>query len=79
VRRVAEHPMKLDECVTGMAAAQRIVADRGAEICCLRISNLGGLTKARRVRDYMIENRTHHRLPASICRWSIPTGCRAGG
>lgn len=57
VRRVAQQPMKLDECVTGMAAAQRIVADRGAEICCLKISNLGGLTKARRVRDFLIENR----------------------
>ena len=57
VRRVAEQPMKLDECVTGMAAAQRIVADRGAEICCLKISNLGGLSKARRVRDYLVENR----------------------
>ncbi len=57
VRRVAEQPMKLDECITGIAAAQRIVADRGAEICCLKISNLGGLSKARRVRDYLIENR----------------------
>jgi L-alanine-DL-glutamate epimerase-like enolase superfamily enzyme len=37
--------------------AQRIVADRGAEICCLKISNLGGLSKARRVRDYLVENR----------------------
>ena len=57
VRRVAQQPMKLDECITGMAAAQRIVADRGAEICCLKISNLGGLTKARKVRDYLVENR----------------------
>ena len=57
VRRVAEQPMKLDECVTGMAAAQRIVADRGAEVCCLKISNLGGLSKARRVRDFLIDNR----------------------
>lgn len=57
VRRVAEQPMKLDECVTGMHAAQRIVADRGAEICCLKISNLGGLSKARRIRDYLVENR----------------------
>ena len=57
VRRVAEQPMKLDECVTGMAAAQRIAADRGAEICCLKISNLGGLSKARRVRDFLVENR----------------------
>lgn len=57
VRRVAEQPMKLDECVTGIGAAQRIVADRGAEICCLKISNLGGLSKARRVRDFLVDNR----------------------
>jgi L-alanine-DL-glutamate epimerase-like enolase superfamily enzyme len=57
VRRVAQQPMKLDECVTGLHAAQRIVADRGAEICCLKISNLGGLSKARRVRDYLVDNR----------------------
>ncbi|SLN67447.1 4-hydroxyproline betaine 2-epimerase [Roseovarius albus] len=57
VRRVAEQPMKLDECVTGLHAAQRIVADHGAEICCLKISNLGGLSKARRVRDFLVENR----------------------
>ncbi len=57
VRRVAEQPMKLDECVTGLQAAQRIVADRGAEICCLKLSNLGGLSKARRVRDYLVDNR----------------------
>ena len=57
VRRVAQQPMKLDECLTGMAAAQRIVADRGAELCCLKISNLGGLSKARRVRDFLVENR----------------------
>ena len=56
VRRVADQPMKLDECVTGIAAAQRIVADRGAEVCCLKLSNLGGLSKARRVRDYLIGN-----------------------
>ncbi|NOC84988.1 mandelate racemase/muconate lactonizing enzyme family protein [Ruegeria sp. HKCCD6428] len=57
VRRIAEQPLKLDECVTGIHMAQRIVADRGAEICCLKISNLGGISKARRVRDYLIDNR----------------------
>ena len=57
VRRVAQQPMKLDECITGMAAAQRIVADKGAEICCLKLSNLGGLSKARRVRDFLVDNR----------------------
>ena len=53
---MAEQPLKLDECVTGLAMAQRIVADRGAEICCLKISNLGGLSKARRVRDFLVDN-----------------------
>ena len=57
VRPHVAQPMKLDECVTGMEAAQRIVHDRGAEICCLKISNLGGLVKARRVRDFLVENR----------------------
>ena len=57
VRRRTDLPMKLDECVTGIHAAQRIVADRGAELCCLKISNLGGLSKARRVRDYLVDNR----------------------
>lgn len=57
VRPHVAQPMKLDECVTGMHVAQRIVAERGAEICCLKISNLGGLSKARRVRDYLVENR----------------------
>lgn len=59
VRRHANQPMKLDECITGMRIAHRIVADRGAEICCLKISNLGGLSKARRVRDYLVD----HRIP----------------
>ena len=57
VRRVANQPMKLDECVTSLAMAQRIVADRGAELCCLKISNLGGLSKARKVRDFLVESR----------------------
>lgn len=57
VRPHVAQPMKLDECVTGILAAQRIVHDKGAEICCLKISNLGGLVKARRVRDYLVANR----------------------
>ena len=57
VRRHVKQPMKLDECLTGMRMAHRIVEDKGAEICCLKISNLGGLSKARKVRDYLVENR----------------------
>lgn len=57
VRQRMDLPMKLDECITGIQAAQRVVADRAAEVICLKISNLGGLSKARRVRDYLIDNR----------------------
>lgn len=57
VRRIAEQPLKLDECITDIHMAHRVVEDRGAEICCLKISNLGGLSKAKRVRDYLIDNR----------------------
>lgn len=57
VRPHVAQPMKLDECVTGMLAAQRIVHDKAADICCLKISNLGGLAKARKVRDFLVENR----------------------
>lgn len=62
VRRNTDLPMKLDECVTGIEMARRIVEERGAEICCLKISNLGGLSKARRVRDFLID----HRIPV-VC------------
>ena len=56
VRRVAEQPMKLDECLTDITVARKIVNDRAAEICCLKISNLGGLSKARRVRDFLVDH-----------------------
>ncbi|MGR3484755.1 MAG: mandelate racemase/muconate lactonizing enzyme family protein [Paracoccaceae bacterium] len=55
VRRVAQQPMKLDECVTSLVTARRIVEERGADLLCLKISNLGGLSKARRVRDLVID------------------------
>ena len=57
VRRRIDLPMKLDECVTDIRMAQRIVTDHAAEVVCLKISNLGGLSKARRVRDFFIDNR----------------------
>lgn len=57
VRMRIDLPMKLDECITDLRMAQRIVQDRGADMACLKISNLGGLSKARRVRDFFVENR----------------------
>ncbi len=50
-------PLKLDECITDFNAIQRVVEDRGAEVICLKISKQGGLSKARRMRDYLVEHR----------------------
>jgi len=57
IRRAIDLPMELDECVTDMKAAQRIVTDHGADIICLKISNVGGLSKAKRIRDFLVDNR----------------------
>ena len=56
VRSHTTLPIKLDECVTGLDIAQRIVHDNAADVVCLKISNLGGLSKARRVRDFLVSN-----------------------
>jgi L-alanine-DL-glutamate epimerase-like enolase superfamily enzyme len=56
VRAHTDLPMKLDECVTDIRVAQRIVRDRAAEVVCLKISNLGGLSKACLVRDFLVGN-----------------------
>ena len=56
VRSHCDLPMKLDECITDLRMAQRLVIDKAAEVACLKISNLGGLTKARRIRDYLVEH-----------------------
>ena len=57
VRRVLDRPLKLDECITDMSSARRVVEDRSAEYVCLKISKQGGLSKARRLRDFLLENR----------------------
>jgi L-alanine-DL-glutamate epimerase-like enolase superfamily enzyme len=56
VRAHTDLPMKLDECVTDIRMAQRIVKDKAAEVVCLKISNLGGLSKARLIRDFLVSN-----------------------
>jgi L-alanine-DL-glutamate epimerase-like enolase superfamily enzyme len=57
VRRRIDLPMKLDECITDMRMAHRVVEDNGAEVVCLKVSKQGGLSKARRMRDYLVDNR----------------------
>ncbi len=56
VRAHTDLPMKLDECVTNIRIAQRIVQDKAAEVVCLKISNLGGLSKACLVQDFLVNN-----------------------
>lgn len=62
VRRRTTLPMKLDECMTDLASVERAVADRAAEVICLKVSKHGGLTKTRRIRDYLVE----HRIPMLV-------------
>lgn len=62
IRRAIDLPMELDECVTDMRVAHKIVADHGADIVCLKISNVGGLSKAKRIRDFLV----NHRYPV-VC------------
>ena len=57
VRRRIDLPMKLDECITDMNMVHRVIADRGAEVICLKISKQGGLTKSKRMRDVLIDHR----------------------
>ena len=57
VRRRCDLPMKLDECIDSMAMARRVVAERGAEIVCIKIAKQGGLSGARRMRDFLVDSR----------------------
>lgn len=57
VRRYFDQPMKLDECITDLRMAERVVADRAFEYVCLKLSKQGGLSKAKRIRDYLIDHR----------------------
>ncbi len=57
VRRRIDLPMKLDECVTDIKVAQKVVADKAAEVVCLKISKQGGLIKSRKLRDFLVDNR----------------------
>jgi cis-L-3-hydroxyproline dehydratase len=51
VRRLTDLPFVLDETIDGLEALLRAAADRAADVVNLKISKLGGLTKARQVRD----------------------------
>jgi len=54
IRRRTDHPFVLDEVIDGVDVLLRGHADRAMDVVNLKISKLGGLTKARQVRDLCV-------------------------
>jgi L-alanine-DL-glutamate epimerase-like enolase superfamily enzyme len=54
VRQHTNLPMILDECMDGMAVLLRGYNDRAMDLINLKINRMGGLTRARQVRDLCI-------------------------
>jgi L-alanine-DL-glutamate epimerase-like enolase superfamily enzyme len=54
VRRQIDHPFVLDEVIDSIDALIRAASDRAMDVVNLKISKLGGLTKARQVRDLCV-------------------------
>ncbi len=54
VRRQTNHPFVLDESIDSVHALLRANADGAMDVINLKISKLGGLTKARQVRDLCV-------------------------
>jgi L-alanine-DL-glutamate epimerase-like enolase superfamily enzyme len=54
VRRATEQPIILDECIHAFADLLRAERDRACEGLGLKIGRVGGLTKARRMRDFCV-------------------------
>ena len=54
VRRRTSHPFVLDETIDGMGSLLRAAADSAMDVVNLKISKLGGLTRARQARDLCV-------------------------
>ena len=54
VRRHCDHPFVLDETIDSLDVLLRGHADRAMDVVNIKISKLGGLTKARQVRDLCV-------------------------
>ena len=54
VRRHSNRPFVLDEVVDGIDMVVRGVADQAMDVINLKISKVGGLTKARQIRDLCV-------------------------
>jgi L-alanine-DL-glutamate epimerase-like enolase superfamily enzyme len=54
IRRRTDHPFVLDESVDGIEMLVRAFNDRAMDVVNLKISKLGGLTRARQARDLCV-------------------------
>ena len=54
VRRHTNRPFVLDEVIDGLDTVVRAAADHAADVINLKISKVGGLTKARQIRDLCV-------------------------
>jgi L-alanine-DL-glutamate epimerase-like enolase superfamily enzyme len=54
IRRHTDHPFVLDESVDGVEMLVRAFNDRAMDVVNLKISKLGGLTRARQARDLCV-------------------------
>jgi L-alanine-DL-glutamate epimerase-like enolase superfamily enzyme len=55
VRRQTPHPFVLDEAIQDVPSLLRAAADRAMDVVNLKISKVGGLTRARLMRDLCVE------------------------
>lgn len=56
VRKLCPLPMVLDECIDDIGMLGKILKDKSADAINLKISKVGGLTKARAIRDLAIRS-----------------------
>src|SRR5690606_39458576 len=54
VRQHTNRPFIIDEVVDGLDMVVRAAADRAADVINLKISKVGGLTRARQIRDLCV-------------------------
>jgi L-alanine-DL-glutamate epimerase-like enolase superfamily enzyme len=54
IRRLTPRPFVLDEVIDGVDMVLRAAADRSADVINLKISKVGGLTRARQIRDLCV-------------------------
>jgi L-alanine-DL-glutamate epimerase-like enolase superfamily enzyme len=56
IRRLTPRPFVLDEAIDGVDMVLRAAYDRAADVINLKISKVGGLTKARQIRDLCVSS-----------------------